>query len=84
MFSSGPLQNEVTPGYSAVVELTVKKKHSLLLHGGEVGLWKHDFALVGSSYRFQGDWLEFRLGYFYRMRQDSQQSAPMVSVGASI
>jgi hypothetical protein len=82
--SSGVLDNQVYPGYSAVAELKARSRHSVLLHAGEVGFWKHDFSVLGTSYRYHNTWMEFRIGYFYRMRSEGMQSAPMIGFGLVI
>lgn len=84
VIASGPLTSEVNFGYSVVAELTAKQRHSVLFHLAEIGFWNHDFAVVGSSYRYQNSWFEARLGYFYRIGIDAQQSAPMISLGATL
>jgi hypothetical protein len=78
---TGPLKTQVTFGYSIVAELKAKARHSVLLHAGEIGFWNHDFALLGTSYRYHNTWMEFRLGYFYRMRPGALQSSPLLGFG---
>ena len=68
VFTSGALQNQAYFGYSAVGEFIASSHHSALIHLSEVGLWNHDFSMLGASYRYQSSWFEFRLGYFYRFR----------------
>jgi hypothetical protein len=79
--SSGILANQAYFGYTAVAELVAARRHSVLLHGGEVGFWDHDFSLVGASYRYHNTWFEFQLGYFYRFEKEGTQSAPMIALG---
>jgi hypothetical protein len=78
---SGQIENSAYLGYTAVAELLAKRRHSVLLHAGEVGFWNHDFSLLGTSYRYHNSWMDFQVGYFYRFRQDGNQSAPMISLG---
>jgi hypothetical protein len=80
LLTKGPLENETSFGYSLVAELNGKGRHGVSLHFSEVGLWRHDFAVLGASYRYRNDWLEFRLGYFYRMRSVGTQAAPLISL----
>ncbi len=68
-------------GYTATAELKARDRHSVLLHVGEIGFWDHDFGNVGASYRYHNTWLEFRLGYFYRFRQDGMQNSPLIGLG---
>jgi hypothetical protein len=84
VFASGPLNNEVTFGYSAVAELMARHRHSILFHATEVGFWNHDQDIVGASYRYQNNWLELRFGYFYRITSEAAQSSPLISVGVSL
>ena len=84
LFTNGPLNNEVNFGYSATAEFLGRRSHSILLHGGEVGFWRHDFSFLGTSYRYRGSTVEFRLGYFYRMRPGSQQSGPLIALGFNL
>ena len=79
--SGGPIRSEITPGYSLVAELHASSSSSLLLHAAQVGLWDHRFGLAGASVRYQGDWLELRAGYFYRMFVEGAQSGPLVGIG---
>jgi hypothetical protein len=37
--------------------------------------------MMGTSYRYHNSWLDFQFGYFYRFRQDGNQSAPLISLG---
>lgn len=76
-----PIQNQAFVGYSVVAELLAKRRHSVLVHAGEVGFWNHDFGMLGASYRYHNSWLDFQLGYFYRFRQDGSQSSPLISLG---
>lgn len=78
--NSGRLANKVFGGYSVVAELLPQGRHGLLFHLGEVGIWEHDFSLVGASYRYRNAWMEFRLGYFYRIQKVGTQSAPLASI----
>lgn len=84
LFTDGPLNNEVNFGYSATAEFLGRRSHSVLLHGGEVGFWRHDFSFLGTSYRYRGSTVEFRLGYFYRLRPGSQQSGPLLALGFNL
>lgn len=84
LFTNGPLNNEVNFGYSATAEFLGRRAHSILLHGGEVGFWRHDFSFLGTSYRYRGSTVEFRLGYFYRLRPNSQQSGPLMALGFNL
>lgn len=79
--ASGQLTNEVFPGYTAVAEFLARRRHSVLAHFGEVGFWKHDFSMMGISYRYHNTWIDAQIGYFYRFRADGNQAAPMVSLG---
>lgn len=81
LFTSGPLRNGETPGYAAVAELNPHGRHGLSLHAGEVGFWNHDLAHAGASYRYRNEWLEFRLGYFYRFGKSGAQAGPLASLG---
>lgn len=81
LFTSGALQNGLSLGYSFVAEFLAAPRHSVSAHFTEVGFWSHDHLMVGTSYRWQGDSLEFRLGYFYRIRTGSAQGAPLMAVG---
>jgi len=80
-FTSGPLDNETNFGLSLVAEIKGLSQHSLLFHWANVGLWRPDLTILGTSYRFQGEIVEFRLGYFYRFQKSGLQSSPMVSLG---
>ncbi len=75
-------ENRAVGGLSAMVELPVVRGHSLLLHGGEVGLWDHDFAYLGASYRLNYAWFMMQLGFAYRLRPEGAQGSPLLSVGA--
>ncbi len=79
--SNGSLEKTGYFGYSAVAEFKAKQHHSMLLHAGEVGFWDHDFSTLGTSYRYQGSLIEFRLGYFYRLRAEGSQAGPNVGLG---
>ncbi|MGK5089602.1 hypothetical protein WDW86_18780 [Bdellovibrionota bacterium FG-2] len=81
LHTTGSLANEMYPGYSLSSEFRAKTYHSLSIHVGEVGIWKHDFSYLGGSYRFSNSWAEFKIGYFYRIRPDSLQASPLVSLG---
>ena len=81
---SGILDGQGYLGYSAVAELKARAHHSVLLHVGEVGFWNHDFSMLGSSYRYHNTWMEFRIGYFYRMRSDGAQGSPLIGFGLVI
>jgi hypothetical protein len=81
VIASPQLRTTVTPGYSAVAELNPRGRHALTLHGGEVGFWAHDLAVAGASYRYRNNWLEFRLGYFYRFTKSGVQGAPLAALG---
>ncbi len=81
LLTSGALKDEVFPAYTATAEFGHQSRHGALLHLGEIGFWKHDFMLVGASYRYRNSWLEFRLGYFYRMRSAGAQSGPLLGIG---
>ncbi len=81
LFSSGSLQDAVTPAYSIVGEFEALSRHSLLFHLAELGFWNHDHLMVGASYRWAGERMEFRAGYFYRVSAGAAQSAPLVSLG---
>lgn len=76
-----PLANEAYLGYTVVGELLAKRRHSVRLHASEVGFWKHDFAMLGTSYRYHNSWFEFQMGYFYRFRAVGNQSSPMIALG---
>ena len=82
--ASGPLNSETYLGYSFVAELSGKRSHSLLLHATEVGFWKHDFSLLGLSYRYQGKVTELRAGYFYRMTRAGVEHSPLVGLGFAL
>jgi hypothetical protein len=82
--NSGPLNSEGYLGYSLVAELSGKKSHSFLLHATEVGFWKHDFSLLGLSYRYQGKMTELRAGYFYRMTRAGVEHSPLVGLGFAL
>jgi hypothetical protein len=82
--SSGRLPAQAYLGYSVVAELKARARHSVLLHAGEVGFWNHDFSLLGTSYRYHNSWMEFRLGYFYRMRPNGMQASPLIGFGLVI
>ncbi|MGK5084387.1 hypothetical protein WDW37_13915 [Bdellovibrionota bacterium FG-1] len=77
----GALQNMTYFGYSAVGEFKTHSHHSMLLHASEVGFWNHDFSLLGISYRYHNSWMEFRIGYFYRLRTEGAQTAPLIGLG---
>jgi hypothetical protein len=81
---SGMLEGQGYLGYTAVAELKARAHHSVLLHVGEVGFWNHDFSMIGTSYRYHNSWMEFRIGYFYRMRTDGAQSSPLIGFGIVI
>ncbi len=81
LHTTGSLANETYPGYSIATEFRGKTHHALSVHFGEVGFWKHDFSFLGGSYRFSNSWAEFKIGYFYRIRPDSLQASPLVSLG---
>lgn len=82
--SNGPVKNEVTPGYSLLTEFVARARHSVVLHLSEIGFWKHDMAIMGASYRYSNSWLEFRLGYFYRIQDMGTQHAPLIGLGFRI
>ncbi len=75
------VRSEVTPGAFVTAELLALENHSLLLHGGEIGMWDHDQYIFGASYRLNWQWLEARAGYFYRISPDGMQGQPLVSAG---
>jgi hypothetical protein len=75
-------KDQASAGLSLMVELPVLAGHSLLLHGGEVGIWDHDFAYVGASYRLNYSWFFLQLGYFQRIRDEGSQGSPLLNVGA--
>ena len=81
IFGQGPVKTEMQLGYSAVAEFMALARHSVLLHAAEVGIGNHDFSLLGASYRYQNNWFEFRLGYFYRMRTVGTQASPLIAFG---
>ena len=62
-------------------EFKARARHSMLLHAGDVGFWNHDFSMLGASYRYHNSWMEFRIGYFYRIRSEGMQSSPLIGVG---
>jgi hypothetical protein len=74
------LENGMMAGYSAMVSFAASPKHSLSLHGGEVGFWDHDFTWLGASYRYQGKNFEFRIGQFYRFTRGGAQDAPAINL----
>ncbi len=78
--SSGKLDNRIFAGYSAVAEFLPEERHGILLHFSEVGFWDHDFNLLGASYRYRNTWMEFRLGYFYRVHKTGAQSSPLFNL----
>lgn len=78
---SGELVNQVYGGYSVIAELLAKRRHSVLAHLAEVGIWEHDFSMLGASYRYHNAWIDFQLGYFYRFRTDGSQAGPLISLG---
>lgn len=79
--SNGSLPTQMSFGYSIVTELKALAHHSILLHATEVGFWNHDLLILGTSYRYHNNWLELRLGYFYRMSPGSLQSSPLFGIG---
>mgnify|MGYP007112378579 CR=1 FL=1 len=82
MLSNGEdVANTAASGLSAMIELPIVSGNSLLLHAGEVGLWAHDFAYVGASYRLNYRWFLLQLGYAYRLRAEGAQGSPMLNVG---
>lgn len=76
----GVLKNETTSGYSLLAELIANERHSALFHAGKIGFVKNELLYLGTSYRYQNSWSEFRLGYFYRFRSSGMQSAPLASI----
>ncbi len=84
LFSTAKIKNNVSVGYSAVTEFLAGKKHSFLLHGGEIGFWSHDFWYTGFSYRYARQSFWIQAGYFYRFRQEGTQQSPMIELGVSI
>jgi hypothetical protein len=81
LMTGGPLQDEVTFGYALEAELNPLGRHAAILHAAEVGLWRHDHAILGASYRYRNTWLELRLGYFYRLRAAGTQGGPLIGLG---
>lgn len=79
--SSGPVDNQMSLSYSFVAELLPVGRHSLNFHWTDVGLWNHDNTILGTSYRYRNTWVEFRLGYFYRIRRLGNQSGPLIGLG---
>jgi hypothetical protein len=75
------LETHTSLGVTSVVELKLHARHAFFLHGGEVGFWNHDFALVGASYRYHRGWFELRVGHFYRLTPDGRQGAPLLNLG---
>ena len=75
-------KNRADVGYSMVHELSAHNSHALLLHAGEIGLWNHDIAYFGASYRFNYSWFELAFGYFYRLSPSGSQSSPLVTLTA--
>jgi len=73
--------NQLSAGLAAMVELPVLPGNSLLLHAGEAGLWDHDFAYVGASYRLNYRAFLLQFGYAYRLRPEGVQGSPMLNLG---
>ena len=64
-----------------VVGLNPHGRHGVTLHAADVGLWDHDLAIAGASYRYRNGWMELRLGYFYRFTKSGTQGAPIAGFG---
>lgn len=67
--------------YSTVLQLKAKQNHSLMLHGGEVGFWDHDYYLFGLSYRYSGKRFYTQMGYFNRVQLEGVQGMPLFDIG---
>lgn len=84
MRGGGNIEDDSTLGAFLTGELLASKRNSLLLHLGAAGAIERDFKMAGASYRYQGSFVELRLGYFYRIRRQGVQSSPLIGFGVSL
>ena len=82
--AKAPIKSDLHVGDFVTVEMLAVAYHSLFLHVGEIGFWDHDQTVFGVSYRLSWDWLEARIGYFYRDTPDGMQSQPLASVAIQL
>ena len=75
---------QVTFGVSAQLEWRPFEHHAFTFHAAEVGLHRHDYALVGASYRYQRWIFEGSIGYARRFYRDGGQGFPIAALGVEL
>lgn len=71
------IETDGVVGHFATLEMNANLMNSLFLHVGEVGFWRHEFLVMGASYRFFWSWFEARIGYYFRVHPDGVESQPL-------
>lgn len=78
------IEETATIGYSAIVELRARDRHSVFVHGSEVGFWDHRYYFGGISYRYSTKSFFTQVGYFYRVQTEGVQSLPLIDIGFTL
>ncbi len=75
---------QATFGVSAQLEWRPFAHHAFVVHAAEVGFHRHDFAMVGASYRYQRWIIEGSIGYARRFYRDGAQGFPVAALGVEL